>query len=644
MEISNDIIFRSPENGDYILLDCSTSNVTKNGLYQKLPDGRTALKVKINGLDALYVLPIASADTLGGIKVGSGLSIDPTTGILSATGGGTGTVTSVSSGNLTPLFTVSVANPTTTPSFTFTQVAQAANLVFASPNGSSGNPTFRALVAGDIPSLSYVSSVGATLPLTSSGGLTPNISTSMATNKLIGRYSAGSGVMQEVSIGSGLTLTGAGLLNNTATPTPLGYYGAFSDYTNQTASAINTGYPFTFNTTDLTNQVSVVSSSRITIDNTGIYNLQFSAQFVNTDTQEHDVTIWLRKNGTDIAGSSGYVAVVAKHGGIDGHVLPSWNYLLSVVAGDYLEIVWSTTSLNVSVATYAAGSPPPSTASIIATITQQSGIMAGTGITAINSLTGASQTLATGLTGTDFAITSSGSTHTFNLPIASATNTGKLSNTDWSVFNNKQTAYTILTTLGTLSNAVGVLVNNGSGVLSYNNTYIANPMTTLGDVIYGGVSGAATRLAGETGSQKKFLTSQGSGGNPTAPQWSYITAVDIAGIFLYQNLSAAGSTTSYTPNTIGYRETVVTITGLTGTLTINAPTAGALVNGDKLIFRLSDNGTLRTLNFVATTGGYIQKGVAVPISTISINKLSTITFMYNSSSNTWDCVGYVIEY
>lgn len=440
MEISNDIIFRSPENGDYILLDCSTSNVTKNGLYQKLPDGRTALKVKINGLDALYVLPIASADTLGGIRVGSGLSIDPTTGILSATGGGTGTVTSVSSGNLTPLFTVSIANPTTTPSFTFTQVAQAANLVFASPNGSSGNPTFRALVAGDIPSLSYVSSVGATLPLTSSGGLAPNISTSMATNKLIGRYSAGSGVMQEVSIGSGLTLTGAGLLNNTATPTPLGYYGAFSDYTNQTASAINTGYPFTFNTTDLTNQVSVVSNSRITIDNTGIYNLQFSAQFVNTDTQEHDVTIWLRKNGTDIVGSSGYVAVVAKHGGIDGHVLPSWNYLLSVVAGDYFEIVWSTTSLNVSVATYAAGSPPPSTASIIATVTQQSGIMAGTGITAINSLTGASQTLATGLSGTDFAITSSGSTHTFNLPIASATNTGKLSNTDWSVFNNKQNA------------------------------------------------------------------------------------------------------------------------------------------------------------------------------------------------------------
>jgi len=469
MEISNDIIFRSPENGDYILLDCSTSNVTKNGLYQKLPDGRTALKVKINGLDALYVLPIASADTLGGIRVGSGLSIDPTTGILSATGGGTGTVTSVSSGNLTPLFTVSVANPTTTPSFAFTQVAQAANLVFASPNGSSGNPTFRALVAGDIPSLSYVSSVGATLPLTSSGGLAPNISTSMATNKLIGRYSAGSGVMQEVSIGSGLTLTGAGLLNNTATPTPLGYYGAFSDYTNQTASAINTGYPFTFNTTDLTNQVSVVSSSRITIDNTGIYNLQFSAQFVNTDTQEHDVTIWLRKNGTDIVGSSGYVAVVAKHGGIDGHVLPSWNYLLSVVAGDYFEIVWSTTSLNVSVATYAAGSPPPSTASIIATVTQQSGIMAGTGITAINSLTGASQTLTTGLTGTDFGITSSGSTHTFNLPIASATNTGKLSNTDWSTFNDKQAAlgYTPLNPANNLSDVSNVSTARSNLGLDY---------------------------------------------------------------------------------------------------------------------------------------------------------------------------------
>jgi hypothetical protein len=60
-----------------------------------------------------------------------------------------------------------------------------------------------------------VSSVAATSPITSSGGATPTISTSMATNRLIGRTSAGSGVMEQITIGSGLGLSG-GTLNNTA--------------------------------------------------------------------------------------------------------------------------------------------------------------------------------------------------------------------------------------------------------------------------------------------------------------------------------------------------------------------------------------------------------------------------------------------
>jgi hypothetical protein len=52
-----------------------------------------------------------------------------------------------------------------------------------------------------------VTSVGATAPITSSGGATPTISTSMATGKLIGRSTAGTGVMEEITVGSGLTLS-----------------------------------------------------------------------------------------------------------------------------------------------------------------------------------------------------------------------------------------------------------------------------------------------------------------------------------------------------------------------------------------------------------------------------------------------------
>ena len=286
-----------------------------------------------------------------------------------------------------------------------------------------------------------VTGVTATSPITSSGGTAPVISTSMATNKLIGRYSASTGVMEEVTIGSGLTLTGAGILNNTATPTPLGYYGAFQDVTNQTAAVINTGYPMLLGVTDLSNGVTVVSGSRVTIANTGIYNIQWSAQFTNPLASEHDVTIWLRKNGVDVPGSAGVVLVPAKHGSADGHTLPSWNFLLDVIAGDYYEFVWSTVNTSVYISFQPAGSPPPSTASVVLTVTQQSGIMAGTGITALNSLTGSVQTMATNGSGTDFNISSAGSTHTFNLPTASVTNRGALSSADWTTFNNKANSY-----------------------------------------------------------------------------------------------------------------------------------------------------------------------------------------------------------
>jgi hypothetical protein len=65
-----------------------------------------------------------------------------------------------------------------------------------------------------------------------------------------------------------------------------------------------------------------------------------------------------------------------------------------------------------------------------------------TGLTALNGLTNQVQYFATGTSGTDFGISSATSTHTFNLPTASATNRGALSSADWTTFNNKQNALT----------------------------------------------------------------------------------------------------------------------------------------------------------------------------------------------------------
>jgi hypothetical protein len=91
-----------------------------------------------------------------------------------------------------------------------------------------------------------------------------------------------------------------------------------------------------------------------------------------------------------------------------------------------------------------------------------------TGLTALNGLTAQVQNFATGTAGTDFGISSATSTHTFNLPTASAANRGALSSADWTTFNNKQAALVsgtnIKTVNGTTLLGSGNLVVTGTQV------------------------------------------------------------------------------------------------------------------------------------------------------------------------------------
>jgi hypothetical protein len=333
--------------------------------------------------------------------------------------------------------------------------------------------------------VTYVANVTATLPISSSGGSNPDISISQATTSTDGYLSSTDwnvfnnkadqvlttkgdlytfstvptrlpkGLDTQILSADSSTTTGLKWISN-STPTALGYYGSWQDGFTQSCAASNTGYPMIFRTTDLSNGISIVTDgtnlTKITFANTGIYNLQFSSQFQNADNALHDVTIWLRKNGTtsaaDVAGTAGFISIPQRKSiGDPGHTIAGWNYVLDVVGGDYYQLIWSTTDhTTVTMEYYPAGSPPPAAASVILTVTQQAGIMAGTGMTALNGLSGAVQTFATGTTGTDFGISSSGTTHTFNLPTASATNRGLLSTTDWTTFNNKQSAITTGTT------------------------------------------------------------------------------------------------------------------------------------------------------------------------------------------------------
>ena len=163
--------------------------------------------------------------------------------------------------------------------------------------------------------------------------------------------------------------TGSGSIDGSGLRFP---YGAFSSDQDQTTTS-NTATLMTLNTTDFSNSVSLVTGSKITAATAGIYNLQFSTQFQNTDNQIQDISIWLKQNGTDIPGSTGFVSIPARKSasaGEEAHEIIGWNYYISMNAGDYVQIYWSATLNSVSIQHYPTSTGPvrPSTQSVVATL------------------------------------------------------------------------------------------------------------------------------------------------------------------------------------------------------------------------------------------------------------------------------------
>lgn len=149
-------------------------------------------------------------------------------------------------------------------------------------------------------------------------------------------------------------------------------YGAWSDSTDQTGSTTD-GVAMTFDTQDVTDTITLVDNSKFTVPNTGIYNLQFSSQFVNTDNAQHQVTIWVKKNGSDIANTGTVITVPARKSvSIDGYAVAAWNFFLDLASSDYVELYWLTTSTDVVMQTEPVSLTPahPAVPSVIATIQQ----------------------------------------------------------------------------------------------------------------------------------------------------------------------------------------------------------------------------------------------------------------------------------
>lgn len=149
-------------------------------------------------------------------------------------------------------------------------------------------------------------------------------------------------------------------------------YGAWSDSTDQTGS-ISTGTVMTYNTQDVSDGITLANNSEITVPVDGKYNLQFSAQFKNIDNAQHEVFVWLKVNGLDLANSSTqYTIPSRKNASIFGYNVASLTFLLDLNANDYVEVFWLPSSTDVTLEHLPASASPayPAIPSVILTMLQ----------------------------------------------------------------------------------------------------------------------------------------------------------------------------------------------------------------------------------------------------------------------------------
>lgn len=117
-------------------------------------------------------------------------------------------------------------------------------------------------------------------------------------------------------------------------------------------------------------RITITDEVKVTFSQPGIYNIQFSAQLINIDSQEHNVSIWLARDGINEPDSCTDITVPKKHGSGDGAAVAAWNFFYRASAGEYFRLLWSTPSAQVSLAALPTRITPtrPRTPSIILTV------------------------------------------------------------------------------------------------------------------------------------------------------------------------------------------------------------------------------------------------------------------------------------
>ena len=439
--------------------------------------------------------------------------------------------------------------------------------------------------------------------LTVTGTITGSISNAISASYAT---TAGNGGVTKIIAGSGITLSpSSGLgdvqINSSAAAynTATGSYGSFYDTGSVLATSATNIYSMSLSTTDISNGVYVSGSnnSQINFTNAGTYNIQFSAQFSNTDNSNQDVVVWARKNGTNIPDSSGTVGVPPFKAGSNGQALASWNYYLNLSANDYIQLCWHTEQANViTLETIAAGTSPvhPRTPSLILTAQRVDTFLSNTGSftgTFTGDITGSSAIFSGTITAQKLIV----QTVTSSILYSSGSN----------IFGSQLTDVQSFT---------GSLRVTGSG-----NHYVMGGNVGIGTTSFvGNIKLAVNGQIGGPTFSGTYLDV--TGGTPELRGNS--------GIGYY---SSAGNHIFYGGSSVEYMR--LTTAGLLGIGT-TTPNAKLDVNGNTII-----TGSLTVTGSVVITGSVVANTTALSISSntasLNLNNSNFFTLQLVSGSNTY---------
>jgi hypothetical protein len=154
---------------------------------------------------------------------------------------------------------------------------------------------------------------------------------------------------------------------------PFGSYGSFYSTATQTLTTTNTPIPMTFNQVTpgvggvIANGVSVVDSSKVYVEDAGVYNIQFSAQVAKDDAGIDTMDIWLNVDGVAVPWTNTSITIdTAKR------YVAAWNLMVELTAGQYFQLVYSTADIQMSLLAVPPQTGPtrPGIPSVIITVTQ----------------------------------------------------------------------------------------------------------------------------------------------------------------------------------------------------------------------------------------------------------------------------------